>query len=380
METLKRMLEQMEETKRAQAEELLRQLASLIESIERLITIQENEITALARAVDEDVFTDRDRSMIRLNQNTQSVAAEARAAGQESRRIARALDRAADAQGAAVVALRAIPINATLADEAENRSLELLKTAKQLAEELQEQTEQEETKRQREELIEAYRGFAEQEVALREETLGLAQHERLDRRQLVEARRQGSVQERIRSGLDELRSRTTELMEARTFTLVHQLIDDWASEVSDRLIEGDVGVDVTDRQDQIADSLGRLITALEETMQPPDEFAQDQQQSDSSGGEQQQQQEQLIPPVAELKLLQGMQEHVYTQTRNIDGRSDLEPAQRRGRLRDLGQQQRDLLDIGRDLIEQMSGQAPPPVVDPEQDAGENEETTDDPDS
>ncbi|MCZ6834547.1 MAG: hypothetical protein O7G85_02120, partial [Planctomycetota bacterium] len=378
METLKRMLEKMEETKQAKAEELLRQLASLIESIERLINIQENELTSLARAIDDENFTDRDRAMIRLNQNTLAVAAEARSAGQESRRIARALDRAADAQGAAVVALRAIPINATSADEAENRSLELLKMAKELAEELQEQTQEEETKRQREELIEAYRGFAEQEVALRMETLGLSGNDQLDRRQLVEARRQGSVQERIRSGLDELRSRSSELMEAKMFSLVHQLIDDWASVVSDRLIEGEVGVDVTDRQLQIADSLGRLIAALEETMLPPEEFAKDQQQGDAGGGGGQQQKKQLIPPVAELKLLQGMQEHLYNQTRNIDGRGDLEPAQRRARLRDLGQQQRDLMEIGQDLIESMTGQGPSPAVDRDPDADDDEETNNDP--
>lgn len=369
METLRRMLEQMEETKRAQAEQLLRQLASLIESIERLITIQENELTALARAEEDGDFSDRDRAMIRLNQNTQAVAAEARAAGQESRRIARALDRAADAQGAAVTALRAIPIDAPKTREAEERSLELLKQAKELAEALQQQTQEEETRRQREELIEAYRGFAEQEVALRQDTLQLAGNDELDRRQLVEARRLGSTQERIRSGLDDLRSRTTELMESRTFSLVHQLIDDWAAAVSDRLAEGEVGPDVTDREQQIADSIGRLIAALEESLLPPEEFAQDQEQQGGGAGGQQGQQP-LIPPVAELKLLQGMQQQVYEQTREIDSRGDLEPAQRRSRLRDLGQQQRDLLDIGRELIEKMTGGGGGPAPVPSGDESE----------
>jgi len=93
--TMQRMQEDIENTRRAQAQQLLRQLASLVESIQRLINVQENELTALGLAEDAENFNGLDRGMIRLNQNTQSVTGEARAAGQEARRIARTLDRAA---------------------------------------------------------------------------------------------------------------------------------------------------------------------------------------------------------------------------------------------------------------------------------------------
>ena len=367
METLKRMLEELEETDRAKTEQLLRQLASLIESIDRLITIQENELTSLNQAAEEGNFTGRDRAMIRLNQNTQSVAGEARAAGQESRRIARALDRAADAQGAAVIALRARPLNAADAELAENRSLELLQQARKLAEDLQQQTQEDETRRQREALIDSYRGFAEQEVVVREESLKLSDLEDLNRRQLVDARRLGNRQEAIRAGLSDLRSETRELFEAKVFSLVHRAMDNWSLEISDSLKDGRIDVDVTDRQLQIIDSLGRLIAALEESMVPPDEFAQD--QENQSGGSGSQAPKPLIPPVAELKLLQGMQEQVYTQTRELDSRDDLDEARQRSRLRDLGQQQRDLLDIGQQMLEQLKrqrGAVPTPVEEQEE--------------
>ena len=155
-QTLQEMLADMRETSRANAEELLRRLASLIESIERLITVQQHELTAVQRSIDTDDFFGRDRGMIRLAQNTQSVAAEARAAGQESRRIARLLDRAADAQGAAVLGLRATPVDIERTLEAENRSLELLREARALTEELEQAVEQRELMRQRGELIAAY--------------------------------------------------------------------------------------------------------------------------------------------------------------------------------------------------------------------------------
>ena len=59
-----------------------------------------NMTSIVSRIVNDPVnFAGLDRDMIRLNQNTQSVAQEARAAGQEARRVARSLDRAADAQG-----------------------------------------------------------------------------------------------------------------------------------------------------------------------------------------------------------------------------------------------------------------------------------------
>ena len=202
---------------------------------------------------------------------------------------------------------------------------------------------------------------------VREESLKLSDLEDLNRRQLVDARRLGNRQEAIRAGLSDLRSETRELFEAKVFSLVHRAMDNWSLEISDSLKDGRIDVDVTDRQLQIIDSLGRLIAALEESMVPPDEFAQD--QENQSGGSGNPPPKPLIPPVAELKLLQGMQEQVYTQTRELDSRDDLDEARQRSRLRDLGQQQRDLLDIGQQMLEQLKrqrGAVPTPVEEQEE--------------
>ena len=351
-QTLQRMLDDIRDTKRARAEELIRRLSSLIESIRRLVTVQENELVAFAKAQAESDFAGRDRAMIRLNQNTQAVAAEARAAGQEARRIARLLDRAADAQGAAVTALRARPIDSFAVDEAENRSLELLQEAKELAEQLQEEAQEREVLRQREELIAAYRQFIERQVAVRSEALKLAELKQLDRRQLVESRRLGQAQDAIRTGLDDLTATTTELTDSRAFSHVHALIDRLSRKASEGLLAGVVNVDVTDRQQQIADSIGRLIKALEELLQPPEEFAEQTPQGGGGGGGGQQP---LIPPVAELRLLREMQEQVYNQTRDLDSRDDLDSARRQERLVELGSDQRELLDIGREIAESLRG-------------------------
>ena len=363
-ETLERMLDEIRQTDGARAEELIRRLASLLESIERLITVQENELAALAGAVADDDFAGRDRAMIRLHQNTQSVAAEARSAGQESRRIARALDRAGDAQGAAVTALRARPADPDAADEAETYSLEVLREAKAMAEELQEQTQQEELLRQRAELIELYRALAERQVALRATTLELAGHEKLNRRQLMDARRYGNQQDTIRTELGDIRATNSDINDSAVFSHVHQLIDDWARQVTDALQEGDVGIDVTDRQLQIAESIGRLIEAIQELMQPAPEFEGNQPEEQGGGGGEGSGggQTPVIPQLAELQLLRGMQEHVYNHTRGLDGREDLDPAQRKQRLSELGDQQQQLLDLGRQIAESLQRTPPSPAT------------------
>jgi hypothetical protein len=373
---LDRMLEDLQETKRARAEELLRQLASLLESIDRLIAYQENELIALAGATERDDFSGRDRAMIRLTQNTQSVAAEARAAGQQSRRIARTLDRAADAQGAAVAALRARPVEAPGAHEAEERSLAMLKEARELTAELQESTEQEQLQEQREQLIEAYRVLAERQVVIRAETLDLSTGEELSRRQLVEARRLGNAQQEIRNGLGDLEAQTREILESEVFTYVHRLAEGWSDEVSDALWEGRVDVNVTDRQQMIADTIARQIEALEEALVPPDEFADDRQSNQGGGGgDGPQPPPPLIPPVAEVKRLHGLQEQVYNQTREIDRRDDLPAGQRRQRIRELGEMQRRLIELGEGMLEKLQSGAPPPVAppaDPADDDGADE--------
>ncbi|MHC4947510.1 MAG: hypothetical protein ACYTG1_04520 [Planctomycetota bacterium] len=352
IDTMQKMLEDMEEGKRARAEDLLRRLASLLESIERLILVQRAELESLAAARATGDFSGRDRAMIRLNQNTFAVAGEARAAGAPARRIARTLDRAADAQGAAVTALRARPIDADAAQEAEQQSLELLEEAKRLTEELQQQTEEEEVRRRREELLAAYRELAERQVAVRDDVVDLAADPPDPRETLITARRLGHRQDEVRTALTELRDATEEVAESPVFSHAHRLMDEWSRQASERLWEGGTGTDVTDRQQLVADAIGRLIEALEESMQPPEEFEENQ----SGGGAGAQSPPPLIPPVAELKLLRGLQEQVYDQTRDLDQRDDLDPGASRQRLRDLGQQQRELHDLGAEMLERLEQQ------------------------
>jgi hypothetical protein len=368
-QTLNRMRDNVQDTRRARAEELQRRLMSLVESIARLITIQENELASLGVAEAESDFSGRDRGMIRLAQNTQAVAAEARAAGQESRRIARSLDRATDAQGAAVSALRGEPINAPAAREAEEHSLALLKEAKQLSEALLQQSQEAAVEREREALMERYREFARKQVEINEATRGVGEGEALDRRQLVEARGLANQQEQVRAGLEDLRAATEELTRAPVFSLAHRQIDRWSKSITASLREGQVNAEVTERQQLVADSLGRLIEALETSFAPPPEFADASgRPSDQGGGGDGAPPgtPALIPRGAELRLLRGLQEQVYDQTRAADAHTSASEAQQRERLREIAAQQRDLLDLGRQMLEsvQQPGREPTDPQEP----------------
>lgn len=371
---LQQMLQDLDR-KRARAEELQRRLESLVQSIERLVTVQESELGAVIRAKEGIDAAGRDRAMIRLSQNTQAVASEARAAGQEAARIARALDRAADAQAEAVTHLRAAPPAYDLAEGAETRSLDLLKEALALAKELEQQVEEDLVRQKREELLAGYRDLAERQVALRDQTLELQQQGELDRRALVEARRHANVQDEIRQALEAIKARTQEISDSPMFSHVHGLVDAAALQVIERLREGDVSIHVTDRQRSVAELIGRLVSALEEEMAPPNEFEEGNQggeggQGGGGGGQGQQQQPQpLVPPLAELKLLRGLQEQIYSETRTLNEASGLDDAARRQRLRDLSRQQQSLLELGQRLLEALQQQqgGPTPPGDPRTD-------------
>lgn len=363
-QTLEEMLEAAQNIRRAQTEELQRRLASLIESIRRLIVIQENELVALAQArQDADGagdFTGRDRAMIRLNQNTTAVAAEARSAssgGQETRRIARALDRAADAQGEAIASLRATPIDADRAEEAESRSLELLKEAEELTEALEEDLAEQQMREQREELLDRYRELLERQVMLRRDTLELAERAPLDRRGIVDARRLGSRQDELRNGMDEVHASVDELRDSSMFTHAHEQLDAWSRTVAEQLQDANVSVTVTNRQDRIAQLLARIITALEDAFAPPEQFDDGNgQQEGQQGGQGAQGQQQVIPDIAELRLMRMIQEQLLEQTRTLDERGDLDAAARQREARELGEEQHALMELGQTLLDQL---APP---------------------
>lgn len=379
VETLERMLEDLQEDRRARAEQLVRQLASLVESIQRLVRVNEDELIALARIPDpsDDGFAvaveSRSTALIRFVRNTEGVAAEARATGQTGQRIARAIDRAAEELGIAVGALRATEPDLENAGFRLEASLTELRTALELAETAAEEAAEEAEDRRREELVRAYRTLAEREVGIRTGTDAIlpSRDDPLTRRDLVKARRLAIEQESIRLDLNSLRGEHPELDDSILFERMHTLIDGWTRESGSALQAGEVDDELVDRQDLVIEGLIGLADALAEDESGDESpFEQNQQQDGGQSGQSGQmgQQEGLVPPVAELKLLRGMQDQVYRRTRRLSERidaGDIEPGRIESALRELGAMQEELHQLGLGLIESMqeSSGLPRPTPD-----------------
>jgi hypothetical protein len=123
------------------------------------------------------------------------------------------------------------------------------------------------------------------------------------------------------------------------------------------------------REQDIADQFLALATALEQS-QSDREFEEPGDPSDPNGGGSGSggnQPQPLVPPIAQLKLLRGLQESVYRSTRLLDeSGAALDEAARSMRLDELGASQKQLTDLAQKLIQMMgeSGGGGQPTPEP----------------
>ncbi len=368
-EALDEMLEDLREGRKARTRELQRQLASLVESIQRLVAVQEDELIALARVDDPAAFDERGRAMIRLKQTTDSVVVEARTAGAETERIARLLGRAAEAQGEAIRALRTEPPTLDArpaAVDGEERSLAQLKEALALSKATQERVEQEAAERARQQLLERYRGALERELAILEQTSAAAR-EPSGRRQLLESRRLAGAQSGVREQLEAIRRETDSIGESRVFTRAHDLIEAWSKLGEERLDAGDVGPKASGMLVRVATTLEQLIGALGEQAPEEEPFEQNTQPEEGGGEGGGQGSPPVIPPRSELVLLRGLQEQLYRETRLTD-EAGLTGTIREETLRELGERQKELADLAQQMLQDLAGDSKiaPPTPTPTQ--------------
>lgn len=324
LDALDQMRRGLDDVRKARAEELRRALESLEQSIERLIRTNEDELIGLAQVTgpdDEERLGERGRAMVKLAQNTQAVAGEARAIGSEAGRIARTLERAADNHGAAVGFLRAKPARLTDAKSAEERGLELLNEALESARQAREQSEAREQARKLQEIVATYRQQLEQQQNIRDVTLLTRPREpggRLDRRGLIESRRLSVAQGDVGRSIARMLEEHGELAESEVFVEAHGLVSDWASRASDRLGRGELDDETVSLETQIVDTLQGLVDSLAQGA-PDDNPFQESQSSSGGGGQPQSQDQSRLPPIAELKLIRGLQVQVLERTRRLDG-------------------------------------------------------------
>ena len=360
-EALDRMLEEIVESRKAKIEEIRRRIASLVESLEVLVGASENELIALARIgedPDAGAVQARGNEMMRINTNTLSVAADARAAGNEGTRIARFIDRAGRSQGAAITDLRSQPAGLADARDEEERALASLKEALQAAREQADRLAEQAAQEKRQELLQAYEELLGREIDVKTETLEIVPEEgkRLGRRGLMAARRIGVDQEEISLRLKEIQDEFKEITDSMVFSMAHRNLDVWSSKVSQRLKLGNVDEEAIERESMIIDSIAGLMAALDEESPKDDPFEEEDQQGNAAGGQGQGQgqPQPLIPPIAELKALKALQTQLLDATRRLDAaRGRLDETAFDGRVGELAEMQGDLHAVGLSLLQQI---------------------------
>lgn len=353
IDALEQMLEELDNAERNRNAALLRQLASLIQSLETLIRVQEAQIEQLALAQVRNEATGLDAGMIRLHDNTLAVLADAQQP--DLAPVRTPLEDASKAQTEAITALRAQPADLEAASRSEQTSLLKMREALAEAQKLEEEAQQQEQERIRRELRQAYREQLEQEVVVRDEARQF-EGRQLSRRDRASARGLGQRQQTIHDALEDLVKSTEGLSDAAVFDFAHRRLAHLTDAAANRLQLGEVDERATRSIDEAVSLLRSLVEALAPS-QGQNEFDAGAAGGggSGSGGSGSGQQDGLLPPIAELKLLRSMQAMVAQETRAVDESgapaSDL--------VNELADLQNELAEQARSLMERMQQQNQP---------------------
>lgn len=318
-ETLKQMLQELNDAEKNRDAVLRRKLDSLVESIRSLIARQTGQIEALQKAgekIDAPTGETLAAAMITLHTATLATAQEAGAMGEEGSEIEQTLQTAGSRQVASITLLRTDPVDAPAALNAQRDALTNLQRALKLAEEQSKKAQSREQQRKAAELRKAYQETLEKQraVTTRSEAAGASP---ADRRRRALSREIAQEQDRVRSALSDLLKANEGLGETSPFSLAHQVMDEASAGAAELLREDKLAGALSLQQTTVSDTLTALIEALDEASSP-DEFRTPEEgdnQQNQGGGNQQGGQQPLIPPLAQLKGLRQMQQSALNLTR-----------------------------------------------------------------
>jgi hypothetical protein len=362
------------EDRKVRAEELARELESLADSIRRLIAQAEDvrDEVALVDATAEAADA-RERAALgagKLSQNTRGVAGDARASGREAARVARTLDGAAASLGKVAGNLRASRYDADDTGSAMEAALKSLDDALDEAEEAAERAEQRAEQEKREELLAKYRGFLEREASIRASTERIAPTDAspLARRELIESRRLGTVQEELRQAIEALRAAEDDVRGSDALVEMHDSIDAALVDAKDRLGAGKPAEALGPVSDAI-DGLAAIVAALDEENQKQDDDPFGDQQEGQQGQDGQQGGEGesggTVPPAAEIKILRAMQESLAKRTRALAERADgLEAVARAQAIAELAARQQRILELAGKIADKIGPAGKGPETQP----------------
>lgn len=372
MSTLEQMLAEMGKQKERRQEELKRLLQELAQKIQQLVDEQRDQL-ARAEKAEADALGVLEQPLFALRRRTMLVEAEAMQAG-ETAEVGKPLGEAVRDQAEAVKAIRVGDKEAALAGE--TAALAHLEEALALINEQQDEQQQEQQRQERLKIRQAYYDLADRQDAL---VTIVKQHERdeeysrRDWRQInglyeepLEDKSFDEAQQSIQDGAKELEE---QIGEAMVYKSLHRRIDQAANRAVNRLEGRTIDGLVIEDQKAVARMLRSMGDALDDTADP-DKFEKDRDEQQQGGGQepgggQPGEEPPLVPDLAQIKLLREVMIVLRQQTEAVDAAGDaLTPIQREERLGDLAQQQRELKDLGQQLIQKLEQQMQPPAEEP----------------
>lgn len=350
-EALEQAIEDLDAGERERDAVLRRALASVMESLQILIAQNEDVLAGLS--VEEPVVERVLEGIVSLNTNTLAVTDLLRT-GPEFQRVLSLVLSASDAQLGSGRALRLDPADVVLSRVGSDRSLGLLREALEAAQEADDDLAARELERKLAELRERYSAVLVEAVALVDGGRVFETKKVLSRRDRAEMRQLGGLAEGIDATLEQIESDVPEVLEARVFAYAHGQARRAAQRASDefRVPSAERAVFHGVR---LVRSLGEIVDSLGEP-EPDDDPFDDGGQQDGGGGAGgaggEQQEEQLVPPLKELRLLRRLQINLAEDTRLIDEAAGAEQSI----LDELAGMQRELAELGEDLVERMLDQ------------------------
>ncbi len=356
LDALDKMLKEMGTQEKRRQAILKRRLQELSELVRKLLKRQIAQALLLERSANDEVavFEPQQLALRRATMGAQQQAG----GSSESGQVAVSLSDAVREQGSAVGSLRRGEGPAALT--AQRAAVEHLKSALDELNKLVEDSAAKQARKEREQLRQAYKKHAKRQDELRDLV-----------RVIVDA---GPMNRQRRAALVALSGEQSQLQQAiaetgrlvgktLVFEHMHEQVGQTSSRVVHALRRGEGDGPVRGDQQMIAITLRAMAEALKQD--PSDDpFSSGGGGGGGGGGGQE---PPLVPPVAELKLIRGLQAVVYEQTRLIEadaaGAADGPMKQR---MLEISTRQRELSSLGKRLIEKMKQQSQQPLFPPDE--------------
>lgn len=314
---------------------LRRRLVQLAEAIRKLIKRQTAQLDRLDQ-VDEIVPLAEPQAALRRHT---IVIVQRASTTPQTEQAGIHLDDATKEQEKAILAIRQSQL--VPAQAGQDGAIQSMKQALESIQQLSRDAEAKRRAEQRQVLQKAYEKLAQQQQELEEETSRLIGEAPLSRRQRNASLNLGHREDDLRIAARQLLEKVQQTL---VFNFLHDQIEQDSSIVVKQLRRAQPDQSVLARQKAITLMLRQMAQALAKE-KDDQEFASHHGGGQGGGGGSKS--GGVVPPLAELKLLRGVQKHVYDRTRQMEDLDDADDGQE---LEQLSGQQRQLAQLGQKLL------------------------------